>query len=144
MTLIQGHHHGKIQNQNPALEWNLQNREEYLECQRPILNNSDVKAIFAPAIKYKGEPITANSLEVALTSNIGIFVAIPQLRLVYKSINTTLNQLSNFLEKQDQFHNQKYRSDRTPNRRKRKVYSIIVLVVRHHKLFCFLLKIVFI
>ena len=87
-----------ILGQNPALEWNLQNRnaEVFTGCQRPVLTECDIKAIFAPAIMYKNDPVTAISLEIGLTSDIGIFVAIPQLRLLYKSLNSTLNFFQKF------------------------------------------------
>ena len=59
-----------LEEQNPALVWNLQNRDDvqFSDCQRQILEQCDLVATFAPAIRYKNLPVTATSLEIGLTS----------------------------------------------------------------------------
>ena len=80
---------GILTGQNPALEWNRQTNQikGNIDPVRPILVPIDVRATWAPALLYKSKPIVANSLEVSLNRDLSLYVALPQVKLIYGWIN---------------------------------------------------------
>ena len=85
---------GILTGQNPALEWNRQNSQTQISGNidplRPILIPIDVRATWAPALLYKSKPIVASSLEVSLNRDLSLYVALPQVKLIYSWANSLI------------------------------------------------------
>ena len=84
---------GILTGENPALEWNRKSNfidQKSKKGARPMLVSTDISAQCAPALVYKSKPITANSLEVSLNSDLTLYTALPQLKLTYYWINSLI------------------------------------------------------